>query len=182
MKKKQQYLYHGSERKNLYILKPRQKEYRSKEEGKVIFATQYKGLAATFIPRGHAIISVVSRKPVIIISNKKDFIRKDRGGAIYRFNKSPLFIRHKHKDYLFGNYEFVARRNLKPIDKKVYDSSIDAMIDNGVIVYFVNRKQKKEYVKLIDGGKPVRSSKLHAFFSKLKSENEKHGMKKYWWR
>ena len=187
-KKRQQYLYHGSKRKNIDMLVPKTTRGR-KELGNVVYGTKHKSLAATFIPRtslkNEPEISMIKGKPIVLIPNKKNFLKNDRGGAIYKIKNSPAFSKDLYaKNYQFGKFERISRRKIKPIDKKVYDSSIDAMVENGAIVYFVNKKQLYEYRKLIDNGmKPIEDKKLFGFFRKLTSENEKKGkIKKYWWR
>jgi len=188
-KKRNKYLYHGSNNKHLEVLSPKSKSVRDEKEGPVVFATQRKGLAASFIPhvenmeKDDPIISVIERKPVIVIPNKRKFLKNDTGGALYKLRKTNRFKRTIPKNHSFSRYEWVARSKIKPLDKRVYDSSIDAMIDNGAIVYFVTRKQQKEYERLIENGKVPRS-KLFSFFNKLTSENEKKGVlkKKKWWK
>jgi uncharacterized pyridoxamine 5'-phosphate oxidase family protein len=85
----------------------------------------------------------------------------------------------------FGTYEYNTKRKIKPIDKKIYKSSIDAMLDNGAIVYFVTRKQHKDFNKIIKNSdkKAVEDRKLFGFFDKIKSENEKRNLAKHkWWK
>jgi len=127
---------------------------------------------------------MVGRKPVILIPNKKKFLKHDKGGAIYRLKSSPAFASTTYKkNYQFGRYEWISRRKVKPIGKKTYDSSIDAMIDNGAIVYFVTPKQMARYNKITDDEtKPVKNSILHKYFLSMRSENEKRGGKKRWWK
>lgn len=170
-------------------MEPKRKSFRDKDEGAVVFATQRKGLAASFMshvknPDDYPDISVINRKPVVLIPKKKEFLKNDTGGAIYKLRKSKSFHRDHPKSYHFGVFEWITRRKVKPIEKKVYDSSIDAMIDNGAIVYFVTKKQQKDFRKLANEKEPSENSKLRSFFNKLTSENEKRGKlkKKKWWK
>jgi hypothetical protein len=184
-KKPSDYLYHGSSNKNLSVLSPKRKSVRDEKEGRVIFATQNKALAATFIPRGASEeISVVGHKAVILIPNKRNFLKKDKGGAIYKIKKSKAFNNKHPTKYDFGRYEWIARRKIKPIEKKVYDSSIDAMIENKAMVYFVNKKQMRQWHKMLDdaekkakrngkNGIPLERNAISGYLKKLTSENEK---------
>lgn len=196
-KKRNRYLYHGSSNKDLTVLEPMRKSWRDEKEGPRVFATQHKGLATTFIPGKANKISVVDKQPFILIRNKKSFLKKDKGGAVYKV-KDDSFKNtksgNKYRDDFpnkntFLEYEWASRKKVKPVKKEVYDSSLDAMIDNKVIVYFIDKKQERQWNRIFEKlgkeglyGTPYERKAITEFLDKLKSENEKRGMKKRWWK
>lgn len=185
-KKRNRYLYHGSINRNISVIHPKKLSIRDKNEGAVVFASQNKGVASTFIPRykeyndDNVIIDVHKRKPVVLITNKKKFLDEDKGGSLYKLNKSKSFKRKFMGG--FGRYEYTTKSKVKPIEEKKYDSSLDAMIDNGAQVYFVPKKIYNQYHKIIDDYPKTHTSKLTRLLKSLKSENEKRGMKKHRWK
>jgi hypothetical protein len=73
----------------------------------------------------------------MVIRDKKHFMRRDKGGSIYKFS-SDGFTSCPHKD--IGENEWVSKDPVTPIEKTDFESALEAMIENGVQVFFVDKK------------------------------------------
>lgn len=141
-KEKPQIVYHSSHNPNIEEFIPRDERVRDLSEGPVIFATPDKALASAFLIEDHSDdwtqIGFYNDVLVVVICSDRDrFIEKDKGGTIYAlpsdsFNFNP--------DLGMGNREWTSHSNVKPINKIDYPSALDAMIENGAYVFFVDQK------------------------------------------
>ncbi|MCL5090462.1 MAG: hypothetical protein M1514_00455, partial [Patescibacteria group bacterium] len=68
---------------------------------------------------------------------------------------------------LVGDSEYISAQSVKPIKKVEYPSSLEAMLQIGINVYFVDRKTFKEFRKFGCNGA--------LFLERLQSENQKRG-------
>ena len=67
-----------------------------------------------------------------------------------------------------GEFEWISRQSIKPTEKVVYESALDAMIDNGVQVYFVDKETFEKIKESEDHGVGI--------IKTLESENQKRGV------
>ena len=175
-------LYHGSSNPNLEEIKPNPST-RDPKEGKVVFGAKDLAFATMFLVPNDDTWTAKGRfldKYFIIISDEKRFRELDKGGAIYAI-PGDKFQCDLEKG--LGRYEWTTKEPVKPIKDKtiIYKSALDAMIENGVEVYFVNKKTfedikniKKEANELEDPDFSI----FHHFhilkiLCSLKSENQK---------
>lgn len=129
--------------------------------GDFVFATSDIRLAAMYLAtKGIAILmNVKSAKPIIVICSKtEDYLLSDTSGAIYTvsiktFRKSPQAG--------LEDSEMVSDVGVIPIDKQVYSSSIDAMKEMGITIYFVNQQVFNRLIKAKDESKIL--SKLEPY-------------------
>ncbi len=139
-KKKPPFLYHASSNREIETLEPRAKSIRDPEEGPVVFATPDLALATTFLVSeandSWTQIGKINGVPYMVIRDKKHFMRRDNGGSIYKF-KSDGFTSHPHKG--MGDDEWVSKEPITPIEKTDVQSALEAMIENGVQVFFVDK-------------------------------------------
>lgn len=134
-------LYHASTNREIQLLEPREDGARFPGEGPLVFATPYKHVAAMFLPPkngGSVEISIFDEKPVIVIcSNPNSFCRLDGGGAIYEL---PTDTFTSDASIGMRETEWTSLLPVKPLSKTVYETSLDAMNETGVAVYFVDTK------------------------------------------
>ena len=140
-------LYHASANKDLRLIEPKKTLSRDVCIGDYVFATSNKRLAAMYLAtRGKPILlNVRSTAPrVIICTNTEEYIEYDKGGAIYTIPASSF--RRTPQEGLEDS-ELVSEVAVKPISKKVYETSLEAMQEAGVEVYFVSREQFDEILR-----------------------------------
>lgn len=166
---KPEFLYHGSPNKNIETLEPRSKFQRDKNESPKVFAGNEE-IAAMFLARfGDSMtqISTYNEIPVIVIRDRKHFLKKDKGGAIY---KLPGNTFENDPSRPFGEREWTSGDSVDPLEKEQFDSALFAMLEKGVQVYFVDKKTFYDFKYDETGAK--RYEKL----KKFQSENEKRGI------
>jgi hypothetical protein len=169
------YLYHSSPNKNLNILKPKAESIRDSQEGPVVFATQDKPYASCFLtPTNSTWVKISkysnsSHPPIYLmcISDEERFKKLDNGGAIYYLLPNSFSL-NKSKSLI----EWTSRNAVVPIKKEVYNNSLNAMIENDVVIYFCNSAVFLEIQK-----NPKNVTQTMDILKKLKSENEKRGLK-----
>lgn len=147
-------LYHGSPNSQIEVLEPRQLNVRDNAEGAVIFASPSIKVASCFLFSWddswvNMTISSDDNKDdftvIIVISSYAEFVKRDKGGAIYLV---PV------KDFIFdenkglGLHEWTNKNKVTPYGKILFKSSLEAMRKMGVKVYFANPEQFKDYLKL----------------------------------
>lgn len=141
-KEKPGVLYHASRFSGIKEFVPNRVNYRDEDEGAVIFATPSKAIASAFLVKGHEDnwmqIGFYEDIPVVVINaNREEFIKNDKGGVMYAF-PSDTFDYDPNKG--MGDNEWTSRKSVKPLSELRYTSALDAMIENGVQVYFVDKK------------------------------------------
>ena len=137
-------LYHASPLKHLALLEPKPTLSNNKNIGDYLFATPNKIMAMMYlVPLGvPTLMNPDAEKPnIVIYSNKDEFKKVDKGGAIYEL-EGKGFTETPQKD--LSQYEKVSKRLVKPISKTVYDSSLQAMSSTGIKIMFVTEKKFKE--------------------------------------
>lgn len=167
-------LYHASENTDIEILEPKAITFRDKNEGPVVFATPDKAYASMFltptddswtIKSGYKFNEDDEKLWITIIGDEKRFRENDKGGAIYTLPKDTFLAEPKR------NSEWVSKTSVKPLKKDIYTNSLDAMIDNNVIVYFVSPEKLEEIKKISHD-----SSERFGVLKELESENERRGL------
>jgi hypothetical protein len=160
-------LYHASPVAEIETLKPGARSVRDGKEGAVIFATPDKALATTFLFENHggwAQMGKINNVPYILIAKDRDaFIQEDKGGVMYEMSPDG-FSSDPHKG--MGEDEWTRQGEVQPRSKEQYPSALDAMIDNGVQVYFVDQLTLERFQEDTDSG----------LFKELTSENQLRGM------
>lgn len=155
------FLYHGSPHKSIKELEPRRKYFRDPKEGPKIFATQELSLATCFLLEGITSSGLFGDTPyAVIIGDREEIIKNDKGGHIYVL-PSDKFESDPHKG--LREYEWTTDQRVEPIKTIEYKSAVDAMIKNGVQVYFVDKATHQK----------IRNSKDHGFsiLNDMESEN-----------
>ena len=162
-KEKPPLLYHGSAHKELKELQPQGKSHRA-EEGELLYATPDLAIASIFLVSGaHYGCGKFGEVPYAwIIADRDEFISNDKGGHIYVLPSDSFEINQGRG---LGNEEYASKEPITPIKTIEYPSAIDAMIENGVQVYFIDQKTYEKIQASKDHGQSI--------YSKLKSENQK---------
>ncbi len=163
-------LFHASENRNINILEPRSIRVRNKKEGSVVFASSNLGFVSMFLCRfsdKKALKGCFHKKNFHYIhSNKKEFIEKDKGGAVY-FLPSDSFYSNPRKG--MRGREWVSKEKVKPLYKMEFDSALDTMIDLGIQVFFVDENVFEDIkINMKNNSKHVIS-----VLTNLESENQK---------
>ncbi len=168
-KEKPEVLYLAAKTPNISELVPMKRNYRDENEGAVIFSTPDKALASAFLVEGHGDhwmkIGFYGDIPVVVIkSDREEFIKKDKGGSMYTVS-SDTFDFDPEKG--MGEKEWVSKVPVKPLSETKFNSALDAMIENGVQVYFVDENTFEA----------INNSSNHGYgiLIRLTSENEKRG-------
>lgn len=167
-KEKPPFLYHGSPHKDIEEFEPRISRGTGEEFGPMVYATPDLATASTFLAE--------VKKPwtagrfgdisfTIISVPREEFIRNDKGGHIYIL-PSDSFESDPKKG--LGEYEWASKTSVKPTKKIEYPSALDAMLENGVQVYFVDDVTYKQ----------IEESKDHGFsiLKNLESENQRRNI------
>ena len=141
-KEKPAVLYVSAQIPNIKELAPMEGNYRDESEGPVIFSTPDKALASVFLVEGHGDhwmqIGFFGDIPVVVINaSREGFIKNDKGGIMYSV-PSDNFDFDPSKG--MGEKEWTSNKPVKPLSEIKYPSALDAMIENGVQVYFVDKK------------------------------------------
>lgn len=166
--KKPKFLYHGSPHKNLDQLKPQNRLLHRAEEDKLIYATPDIALASVFLASGKAHIGCGKFGKVWyiwIIADRNKFIKNDSGGHIYVLPSETFKVNQKS---VFSEEEYVSTVPVKPNKVIEFTSSIDALVENDVQVYFISQEIYEQVQKSKDHG--------YLIFCNLESENQRRGV------
>lgn len=162
-------LYHGSIDRNIQEFKPEMGKYLQRVEEPGIFATPSKEVALAFARPKVCPAAVGSynggKTWHIVISDKEKFLESDHGGAIYYLPPETFVLNPESK--LAGGNEYISRKEVRPIKKEEYESSLEAMIKAGIEVYFVDRDTFDKFKKAKNG---------RLILEQLESENQKRGL------
>lgn len=145
MQEKPEKFYHASSNREISELEPRRISHRSDEEGELLFATPDIACATMFLTR---IYDKDSRKGFsngiyyFVIADKDKFIELDKGGTIYELPNANFTL-----DPTKWNKEWATKEKVKPTNAIHFDSSLRAMIENGVRVYFVSKDVFEKDIK-----------------------------------
>ena len=140
-------LFHGSTFTNIDIIKP--KSVGSRCKGKpIVFATHQIALASLFM-LNHEGKFACGRLPndeiFYLTDDKRRCIMEDHEGAIYVVPASSFFC----EAYIsLGVDEWISYAAIKPLSRFVFPSALDAILDFGVKVYFVDGHTYARYWRL----------------------------------
>ncbi len=165
---KPQFLYHASPNRDIQEFEPRAQSVRDPKEGPVVFATPSEVYASMFIVRTDDTWSEKGRFNEVyytVVSDRQRFEKMDKGGSIYVL-PSDTFTTNETRS--MGAAEWTSKEPVKPVSKTDYESGLEAMLQHGVQVYFVDK----------DIFQQIKDSNDHEFSILLKqqSENEKRGV------
>lgn len=166
MSMKPRTLYHGSQDRNIQEFQPRAIGVRDPNEGPVIFAAIDPGLASIFITPTYQYGKsgrFCSTCPYYyVFSDKEKYQNIDKGGSIY-FLPIDSFTTNPSKGV--GTNEWVSKELVKALFKIDFESSLQAMLNFGVQVFFVSSEIFEQIRSSSDNGKSILLG--------LQSENEK---------
>jgi len=129
-------LYHASPEKNLELIEPRPTLSNDKYIGDYVFATANRLLAVMYLAtKGVATLMDVENSWIAICCNEGEYIANDKGGAIYTL---PMNSFIETPQTSLNDYEFVSTRAVRPTSKIEYTSTLQAMIDGDITVFFVD--------------------------------------------
>lgn len=103
--------------------------------------------------------------PYMIISDRERFEDLDRGGAIYHL-PGETFSTDPSRG--LGEIEWTSPESVEPAHREDHDSALEAMLNHGVQVYFVDRETYEAYCAAPDQSLPLLRS--------LESENQRQGV------
>jgi hypothetical protein len=163
-KEKPKFLYHGSPDRGLIELKPQSRTQRAE---KLLYATPDMAIASTFLIKGvHYGCGKFGDVPYAwILADRDDFIRQDKGGHIY-VSSGDSFV--MNPDSGLANDEYISVQPVQPSKTIKYQSAVDAMMENGVQVYFINQPTYNRLQSAKDHG--------YTIFATLESENQRRGI------
>jgi len=131
-------LYHSSQKKNLILLTPQRTISHDKYIGDYVFATYDKKLAVMYLAtKGVAVLMNSKMSNIVICSDKKEYLNKDKGGAVYEIEDGHFVDTPQNG---LSEYEKVSTKPVKPLKKTIYASSIKAFLTFGIKIYFVDQK------------------------------------------
>jgi hypothetical protein len=160
---KPQFLYHGSAHRDIAELEPRNNGFRDPDEGPVVFATQELSLATIFMAEGNVKSGKFNDVTfAAILDSKEEFIKNDKGGHVY-IVRSDSFECDPAKG--LGEYEWISREKIKPEKVIEYPSVLEAMMETGVQVYFIDTEVRERINKSEDHGRSILKG--------LESENQR---------
>lgn len=161
-------LYHASPNRNLKIIEPRAESVRDEKEGAVVFATPDKAESSKFLVPSDDSWTRKMRFGDIhihIISDRERYIEADKGGTIYKLSPETF----EHDKTRGTNTEWTSKVAVKPIGREDYESGLQAQLDNGVQVYFVDKATFEKIINSQNHGNTIIRS--------LNSENVTRGIK-----
>ena len=132
-------LYHGSSNKEIERVEPSAKKVRDGAEGPKIFATPDKRMASVFIvgvDDSWENSGQHNGVPYMVISDRERFSALDHGGTIYHL-PSDSFTSDSEKG--LGELEWASNEPVQPTHKEEHELALEAMLNHGVQVYFVDK-------------------------------------------
>lgn len=167
-KERPKVLYHGSETEVEDELHPAAEHHRDVEEGSVVFGTPDAAFATMFMsPRPDDSWTERGRYNGVYYfacDDESRFLKGDNGGFIFALSPDNFDCDEKKS---MGRCEWIARESVEPIGKRSYPSTLEAMIENGVQVYFIDRETLDRMKSAEDHGMGI--------LKDLQSENQKRG-------
>lgn len=165
---KPEHLYHASRHTDVEEFMPRQDKIRDIEEGPVVFAAPSRAVASLFlVPTDDSWTAkgLHNDVPYIVISDRLRFEELDSGGVIYTL-PVDTFTYDVNKG--MGEYEWISKETVRPADKELFSSGLEAMMRFGVQVFIVDE----------DMFRRVKRAPRHGFdiLGELQSENQRCGV------
>lgn len=161
---KPDFLYHASPECHLEVIEPRRRTApHGFKQGPVVFATDSFPFTTQFlVPSDDSWANggALGDTFFFVIGDKKRFLETDKGGCIYTV-PSDTFKKYYKR-------EWFSKSKVKIVSKIHFSSGLDAMIINGVQVYFVDSALYQKIQKAEDHGMSILNNR--------ESENEKRGL------
>jgi hypothetical protein len=153
-------LYHASRSTEIEEFEPRAESVRDKEEGPMVFASPDKAFATCFLVPTDDSWAKIGRYSEhgkrgpwhVVVSDRERFEALDHGGAIYAL-PSESFSTDPDKGV--GVTEWTSPVAVRPIAKEIIPSGLQAMLEAGVQVYFVDRETFERIKHSDDHGKAI---------------------------
>lgn len=167
-KEKPLLLYHGSPRGDIEKFEPRVSGGSGEQYGALVYAAPDMATASIFMAKveGEWSAGRFSGIPYALIPMSRDeFMKNDAGGFIYIL-PSDTFSFERGRG--MGEYEWASKDKVVPIRKIQYSSALEAMLENGVQVYFVDQNIFRGIKKSEDHGLRI--------LRQVQSENQKYGI------
>lgn len=142
-------LFHASSNRSIDRFEPRDEKTRDESEGPRVFAAPTRAMASVFmVPTDDSWTQSGNKDgtPFIVISDRERFESLDTGGAIYSL-PNDSFETDLEKG--LRENEYSSEEVVEPIEIEEYESGLQAMIELGVNVYFVD---KETFKKLAEAG------------------------------
>ncbi|MBP6942531.1 MAG: hypothetical protein KBB55_00625 [Candidatus Buchananbacteria bacterium] len=157
-------LYHGSPNGEIEEFLPRVSKGSGESHGALVYASPDKATAIMFM----ANVSVPWSTGLtgnnvlyaIIPMDRDIFIANDHGGYVYMLD-AKTFSSDPQRG--MGEYEWASSVPVKPLEKIRFESVLEAMIEHGVQVYFV---EQEKYQTMLESKQPK-----YTFLKDLESEN-----------
>lgn len=165
---KPEFVYHGSPRGDIEEFIPRISLGSGEAYGTQVYASNDLATASMFmadVGKPWSTGDVNGILYAIIPLTKEEFIQRDKGGFIYKLS-GETFTSDPQRG--MGEKEWASPVSVKPIEVRKIDSVLDAIVENGVQVYFVTDEQ---YGDMQSSEEPKWKSLL-----KLRSENQVRGV------
>ncbi|MCH7641227.1 hypothetical protein IID22_03460 [Patescibacteria group bacterium] len=157
-------LYHASDNRNIEVMEPRKESIRDPKEGPVVFADPDKAAVTKFIVPYNDKWTKKGRFGDVhyhVIQGRERYEELDTGGTIYHLN--PETFEH-NLEFGGSGDEWTSKVAVKPIGRDDYASGLQAQLDNGIQVFFVDDETFERIDKSDDHGNEI--------IRGLKSENE----------
>ena len=132
-------LYHASTEKDVSEFEPRNESPRYAGEENLVFATPHREVAAMFlVPKNIPTeISKYGDTHIVFVQGTVEELKAhDSGGAIYTLPNDTFVT---DKEIGMGDVEWVSNQSVKPIAKTVYETSLEALGENNVSIYFLGK-------------------------------------------
>ena len=143
-------LYHGSGNRNIKVFEPRENtRQKDGEKKEFVFATDsfVKALPYMFKNESRDFSYSSGQRNGVITAvfplSEQDLRIRDEGGAVYELSGDEF----EEGD----GYEWASEKPTNPLNKIEFDSTVDAMIENGVKVYCLSQKDYEDYLSLNSG-------------------------------
>lgn len=153
-------VYHGSSNRQIERFEPRSEKVRDTKEGPKVFATSDKRMASVFIVGADdswANSGMHNGVPYIIISDRERFEKLDQGGATYHL-PGDTFESDPNKG--LREIEWTSSEPVEPFHKEEHASALEAMLEHGVQVYFVDPETYEAWKTAPDHGLSILKSSI----------------------
>jgi len=162
------FLYHASPNRQIERFEPRAERVRRPDEGPRVFATPEIASATKFMmDSDDSWVSLGQTNGVefAVYGDRDKFLQLDQGGAVYVLPSESFAVDQpdEHPD------EWTSPKPVMPIEKIEYDSALEAMLSNGVQVFFVDQATL-EKVRAAAG-----TEEIVEVLNNLESENKRLG-------
>lgn len=145
-------LYHGSSNRDIDRLEPSSKKVRDTTEGPKVLATPDKRMASVFmvgVDDSWGNSGEHNGMPFIVISESERFEKLDNGGAIYHLPSDTL---DTDPNKGLGNIEWASSEPVHHSHKEDHESALEATLNHGVQVYFVDKETYNTFQTAADNG------------------------------